>query len=207
MALFLFDMKTFIPFLAFCLISFKPSHYEYEKLFLIYESTIIISGETNVGAFNCQSCNTQIDTLTVSYFENDVHSYQIKHPPIELSVNAFDCGGAVITKDFGKLLQKDIYPALKINFKKVRWTTKNQLKVGKIDFEIEIAGVKKRFIADFNSSIIGGVDVVQGVLDICITDFNLIPHKKILGLIKVSEDIQIRISCQLYSNYTMLIPN
>ena len=97
-------MKTFIPFLAFCLISFKPSHYEYEQLYLIYESTIIISGETNVGAFNCQSCNTQIDTLTVSYFENDVHSYQIKHPPIELLVKAFDCGSAVITKDFGKLL-------------------------------------------------------------------------------------------------------
>ena len=198
-------MKLIVFFLTYLLFSFNSSRNDYSTLSFIYESSIVIIGQTNVNTFHCQSCNSPaLDTLAISYFEDNQNSYLIQHTPIELPVNTFDCGNKMITKDFGKLLQKEMYPALRITLMKVSSVPgKDAMNNGKVEFEIEIAGSKRSYTTGYTSSIDGDEGSVRGELDICISDFNLTAPQKFLGLVKISEDIEIQFNFRVYAQHAV----
>ena len=164
----------------------------YTDLSLAFSSSININGKSNINDFSCKASTIyQYDTLDVRYI-NENNIYRVENASIEIDLNGFDCGNPLVDKDFAKLLQKDKYPMLKIYLKRI---TLNKIKAGnlsgKADFEIEIAGINKRYEAKFNSSITKGIRLVEGKLELSISDFNLTPPRKLLGLIKVSEEILI----------------
>lgn len=123
---------------------------------------------------------------------NENSIYRVENAFIEIDLTEFDCGNPLVDKDFAKLLQMEKYPMLKIYLKQI---TLNELNAGnlqgKADFEIEIAGINKHYEAKFITSITEGMRLVEGELELNISNFNLTPPKKLLGLIKVSEEIRI----------------
>ena len=175
------------------LLAFTPAmRNDYTDLSLVFSSSISISGKSNISPFSCKASTfDKHDTLYVRYMKED-NIYKLENAFLEIDLNGFDCGNPLVDKDFAKLLQKDKYPMLKIYLKRI---TLNKIKAGnlsgKADFEIEIAGINKRYEAKFNSSITKGIRLVEGKLELSISDFNLTPPRKLLGLIKVSEEILI----------------
>jgi len=50
---------------------------------------------------------------------NEDNIYRFENVVIEIDLNGFDCGNPFVDKDFGKLLQKDKYPTLKVYLKQI----------------------------------------------------------------------------------------
>jgi len=135
--------------------------------------------------------------------------YNLENASIEIDLNGFDCGNSFLDKDFGKLLQKDKYPTLKIYINQIALDETMEPEIilpGVADFVIGIAGVNNCYNTKFYSSITNGIGLVEGELELSISDFNLTPPKKLLGLVKVSEEILIEFRFLIYktssiSNY------
>ena len=195
-------MKSLLGILFLSLLAFTPAKKNnYTDLSLIFSGSISISGKSNIRPFSCKASTIdKHDTLIVRYMKED-NIYKLENAFLEIDLNGFDCGNPFVDKDFAKLLQKDKYPTLKIDIKQM---TLDELKAdnlsGKADFEIEIAGINKNYEAKFNSSITNGIGLVEGELELNISDFNLRPPKKLLGLIKVSEKIQIEFRYFIYES-------
>src|SRR5690606_38238619 len=103
--------------------------------------------------------------------------------------NGFDCGGKGINRDFHGLLKSDIYPKIIIKLKEIKLYP-NKKNTADALIEIEIAGksqtyhMKTEYFKNQNW-------IINGELKLNIQDFNLEAPKKMLGLIVVSESIEI----------------
>ena len=198
-------MKIFLSILLLSLLAFTPvKRNDYTDISLVFSSSINITGKSNVRPFSCKTTTIyEHDTLYIRYIKED-SIYRFENAFLEIDLNGFDCGNPLVDKDFGKLLQKDKYPNLKIFIKQI---TLDELKAGnlsgKADIEIEIAGINKNYETKFNSSITNGTGFVEGELELNISDFNLTPPKKLLGLIKVSEEILIEFRYQIHKTSTL----
>lgn len=199
-------MKILLSTLLLSLLAFTPAkRNNYTDLSLVFSSSINITGKSNVRAFSCKTSTIyEHDTLDVRYMNED-NIYRFENVVIIIDLNGFDCGNPFLDKDFAKLLQKDKYPTLKIYLKQI---TLNETMAGInlpgiADFEIEIAGIIKHYDTKFNSYISNGTGLVEGELELSISDFNLTPPKKLLGLIKVSEEILIEFRYLIHNTSTL----
>ncbi len=197
-------MKILLSILLLGLLAFTPAkRNNYNDLSLVFSSSINISGKSNIRPFSCKSSTIyKQDTLIIRYMKKD-NIYNLENASIEIDLNGFDCGNSFLDKDFGKLLQKDKYPTLKIYLNQITLNeTMEPEKIlpGVADFVIGIAGVNKCYITKFYSSIINGIWLVEGELELSISDFNLTPPKKLLGLVKISEEILIEFRYLIYKS-------
>ena len=199
-------MKILLSILLLSLLAFTSARRnDYHNLSLVFSSSINITGKSNVRPFSCKTSTIyEHDTLDIRYMNED-NIYRFENVVIEIDLNGFDCGNPFVDKDFGKLLQKDKYPTLKIYLKQITLdeTLAGINLSGIADLEIEIAGIIKHYDMKFNSSIINGKGLVEGELELNISDFNLTPPKKLLGLIKVSEEILIEFRYQIHKTSTL----
>lgn len=186
-------MKILLIDLLLSLFAFtQPNSNTNTTVSFIISSSVNIKVKSNVHSFNCKSStNYGHDTLYVRYEKED-NIYSVENAFLEIDLNGFNCGNPLVNKDFATLLQKDTYPTIKIYIEQIML---NEMKAGncpgKVDYDIEIAGVKKHFETKFSSSITKGKRLVEGELALSLSDFNLTPPKKLLGLIKVSDEILI----------------
>jgi len=141
------------------------------------EHFIQINGKTNVNSFKCK--NHQF------YFEKEAHNFfSSKLPNIYLKYVEFDCGNKMMNRDFQKILQADNYPYLHINFLKFTQTESESYVA-----VIEVTMVQKtiKYVVDFkmaNGHLVGDKNVK-------FSDFNIVPPKKMGGLIVVKDDLDL----------------
>jgi len=159
------------------------------------DSYLIIKGKTNVSKFNCSfNVNAFSDKIKVSYeeFENSItfSTTTIKLPNIE-----FHCGGKAINKDFRALLKTDEYPEITLNLKEVSKAI-NASEAIFATLDITICNTSNTYKIPI--SITKGNEVcAKGVLPININDFNLEAPTKMLGMVKVSPEIEIDFSLKI----------
>ena len=98
----------------------------------------------------------------------------------------FDCGGRQINKDFHKLLNTKEFPQILIKLKEIEYL----LESIKACIEMEIAGVSKTYTLHVTQTKEDTHNIL-GVLELDISDFNLESPTKLLGIIVVSDIIEI----------------
>ena len=109
-----------------------------------------------------------------------------------IDVLGFNCHNPMMTNDLRKTLKYKDYPKLKINFISLQKLPDPRNKKEKITglVDIELSGVKKRFEIDyeFKGTPLNEIQVV-GTKQILFSDFNLIPPRKLGGMIKTNNEL------------------
>lgn len=158
-----------------------------------------VDGSTNINKFNCIIADyAKPDTLVI-------HKDQSKALPIngliKLDVQNFDCHNPVMTSDLRKTLKAKQFPKLTIRFLSLSEYpnfNNNRTDLIKGMVAIELAGVTKRFEVDYKF-ISGGQDVINliGTRQVNFSDFNIIPPRKIGGMIQTNNELSVVFNLRL----------
>lgn len=161
------------------------------KWVLVENGSLSVGGSTNVNKFNCDISNyTNHDTIVL----NKTNSNIILRGDVNLEINTFDCHHLLMTKDLRKTLKAKEFPQLKITFltlnKYPNFKVSSDIITGWV--EIQLAGVTKKFEVTYKFSM-GSDKVIRMVGNkvVNFTDFNLVPPRKVGGMIKTNDALNI----------------
>ena len=121
---------------------------------------------------------------------------------LNIGVNNFKSDNIIAQAEFYKLMKSDKYPYLKIQFNHFEIggaSEGNQQNKGDASVNFTITGVTKQYSIPVNVSLKGDYITVSGKKRMTIKDFGLEPPVAMLGLVRVSEwiEIEFRIICKL----------
>jgi len=149
------------------------------------ESFLKIKGKTNV---------TISEAISISYKDYDKR-IQFKDTKLTLPNLEFNCGGKAINRDFNELLNTEEYPEIILKLKEI---SKTKIDTGLITatIEITISNIVRTYTIPISIANNEGLHV-SGVMPLDINDFNLIAPTKMLGMVKVSPEIEIQFSLKI----------
>lgn len=190
-------MRTLIILFLYAFLS-GPTNTS-EKWLVDSGSSLIISGKSNVNAFTCSTRQySSCDTIEYAVKKNssDIHLLQ---NILTIPLQDFDCGSAPITHDFLASLQATKYPDLKIHFltlDDLQHVVNGQLTFGQL--VIELAGERKSFDINFETQKKQPDNVtLTGQQRVAFSDFKLEAPRKMMGLIKVDEYLDVKFEIKL----------
>jgi hypothetical protein len=190
-------MKLFAPILIFLFSSgFIMSDATLVHRFIVLPtSKLSIDGKTNVNSFTCAIAKyAGTDTLVLHEGGKNVRPVFVKGS-VALDASTFDCGMAIMTSDFRKTIQSDVYPAIVIDF--ISFERTPTYKPGEENFKcilkISLAGVTRVFEVDcYIETKPNGLIHLQGGRQFAFADFGLKPPTRMMGTIKVQEDLKVQ---------------
>ncbi|HZH70443.1 MAG TPA: YceI family protein [Flavobacteriaceae bacterium] len=154
-------------------------------------SQLFIKGTSNVNTFTCHYNQRMLAQKIPVEFRKSGTALIFKDVHMQLDNLGFDCGNRGINRDFHELLQTEAFPKIDFHLLEVdKSASKPQAYVA-----IKIAGKKKKYT--FPVEVFENSKKIDGVLCLNITDFDLIPPRKMMGLIVVREDIEINFSFEI----------
>ena len=163
-----------------------------EKWVVVNGCTLSVSGSTNINKFVCEVIQiAAVDTIC-HYNYNASKKYYPLSGLLFIDVSGFNCHNPMMTSDLRKTLKYKEYPRLKISFISLQKLpdSKNRREKIKGLVDIELSGVKKRFEIDyeFKGASLNEIQVV-GTKQILFSDFNLVPPRKLGGMIKTNNEL------------------
>ncbi len=153
-------------------------------------SRVVVEGQSNVNEFKC---------VTIRYEGNDVLSQRndnasgkrILEGSINMKVKSFDCENRVMTRDLRETLQKDAYPEITVDVVSITLPD-NDGKSHKVDGQAEITLAGETRLMDFtwevsypNSQKIR----LSGNRELKFSQFNIDPPTKMMGMIRVRDEL------------------
>jgi hypothetical protein len=154
-------------------------------------SSLCVNGTTNINKFACEIPSYgHTDTLTVSKGDKEV----VLSGSISLNVRSFDCHNSMMTADLRKTLKEKQFPQLHITFLSLSTLPELNAQPAFITgmVSIEIAGISKRFEVNYQvTQNAQKVIHLGGARDINFSDFNLIPPRKLGGMIKTRDKLSV----------------
>ena len=164
-----------------------------QRLLIHPSSEVKINGKTNVSKYQCVIPRyNNADTLVLTAERGKGAFFQ--KGKAKLNASEFDCGMAVITKDFSKTLETDKYPYIEINFNSFERVPKYETSPEKFKGKLVVTLVDKSVPAEVRCSIVKdekGFIHLRGKHDFKFSDFGLTPPSKMGGMIKVEEKITV----------------
>lgn len=159
------------------------------KWVIDYNSQLSIHGQTNVNNFTCLiGCYNSVDTLTYAY-DKGTNRMVFAENDMIVPVYNFNCGNNLITKDFRSTVKADAYPYLTISF--VTLDKDQSLAKATAVMDINLAGVSKKVTVRFNMIRKGDFILLTGKHGVCFGDFQLQAPARMLGLVKVQDDLSV----------------
>lgn len=152
-----------------------------------------VDGSTNINKFSCIIANhTKSDTISI--YKDPAKEVLPLSGVIKLDVQNFDCHNPVMTGDLRKTLKAKQFPQLSVRFlnlsKYPNLNSRQDLIKGAV--AIEIAGVTKRVEVDYKIVSTGGSIInLIGSRQVNFSDFNIIPPRKIGGMIQTNNELSV----------------
>lgn len=159
------------------------------------QSEVVIAGTTNVNNFTCKYNLQELEVpIRLIYDEKSEHIL-FKNAELKLVNDCFDCGGKTINRDFQELLKTEKHPQVGLRLLYVEPPSVNQNMV-RVGLEIKIAGVTRKYQTQLHCEQAKDI-CVKGTLDLKLSDFELKAPKKMLGMIKVDDEIKVHVTLQM----------
>jgi hypothetical protein len=157
-------------------------------------STLQISGRTNVNRFSC-AVGEYADPDTICFAKpcRGVNGVALSGE-IRLPIDGFDCNNRMMTGEFRKALHDQQYPELSISFISLDRMPEpcGVLQSLKGWVDIGLSGVTRRFEIDYSSLMAdAGTIVLQGSRKLGFSDFGLVPPRKMGGLVRVDDALDV----------------
>ena len=182
--------RIVILILVIVVLGFTSAEYlKRTRVFVAPESQLVIKGKTNINKFSCTFDATNLKNPIPVYFQNENGKMVFQETQLILNTRCFDCGNKPMNNDFYDLLQAKTYPEIVLNLRSVTMESINENTIN-ADVDINISGVINSYKLPLK---IYGTDTMEisGTLKLNINDFNIEAPRKALGLIVVSEFIEI----------------
>lgn len=174
---------------------------ERTKWVISENSNLSVNGSTNINKFSCEiPAYDQTDTLTL--IKGKSEKGIILSGNIGLKVQSFDCHNTMMSRDLRKTLKEQQFPRLYIRFLSLsefpELTADPKQITGWVN--IELAGTSKRFEINYQVSIDAQKIIhLLGSKDINFSDFNLIPPRKLGGMIKTNDQLSVEFHLKMKS--------
>lgn len=173
---------------------------EKEKWLVEESSQIKIEGSSNVNEFTCQlKSPTRKDTLSISY-EKEGGNIDFVKSEVYIDTRGFDCHNSMITSDLKKTLKSDQFQYITLRFISLERPTFRNFSSQQVKgvISLNIAGKTKTYHIVYRMTPkTDGTILLEGKKVINIKDFNLKTPEKLMGLIKVNEDIEVDFTMKL----------
>jgi hypothetical protein len=166
-------------------------------------SSLTIKGSTNIVPFKIYQNGDKLSRSKFSVITTqNQNKIFISQNQLSVIVKNFDSHNAMALKDFLKLLKSDTYPTLQVQLNYLDLhpiSEKGKSYNGQALVNITITGVTKQYSIPITFVSNGNVYTVNGHRKLSIRDFGLTPESKMMGMIKVSEwiDIDFYIICKI----------
>jgi len=163
--------------------------------FKVHPSSVIrISGSTSVNSYQCS--NTQYtgrDTLALVQQQKG-QAPVFTRGAVSMKVSGFNCGMQVMTNDFLTTIKATQHPIITIKFisfaRLPKYTPEEER--FKCKLIIFLAGVSKEFeITCGITKDKSGFIHLKGARDFKFGDFGLVPPEKMMGMIKVKDELHV----------------
>jgi len=166
-------------------------------------SSLIIHGKTNIASFKLSQDGAKLLSKPLSLVAvQQQGKLFLSQNVLAIQVGSFTASNPMIVRDFLKLMKADKYPVLKVqldHFEITAMPVKDKPLYGNACVKITIAEHTRQFKIPVSSYKNGELVVVSGKKKINIRDFGLEPPVEMLGMIKVSEwiEIEFNLKCRL----------
>ena len=163
------------------------------RLIVLPDSQLTIDGKTNVNNFTCAISHYKgRDTLVLHEGGANVRPVFVKGS-VMLDASSFDCGMALMTSDFRKTIESKTYPFIEIDFISFEHTPRYS---GDERFKgivkISLSGVTRLFEMDCEiEAKSSGLIHLRGDKNFTFSDFNLVPPKRMMGMVKVEQSLNV----------------
>lgn len=185
-------------FIIFSGLGFQGNKPYLTRWVIINGCSLKVDGSTNVNNFSCAIDNySRPDTIMVTRY-----AYQAVQLSgnIQLEVQKFDCHNLIMTADVRKTLKAKEFPALIIRFISLSKHPDNDTRQDIIKgmVIIELAGVSKRFEVEYKvvSAESTYINLV-GSRKVNFSDFNLIPPRKLGGMIRTNNQLSVEFNLRI----------
>ena len=164
---------------------------EITKWIINENSSLQVNGSTNINKFSCEIKQyDHNDTLVVQKTNNEINL----SGSIDLNIQSFDCHNSMMTNDLRKTLKEKEFPMLHIRFlslNELPALTNNAKPItGFVD--IELAGNNKRYKVNYKISVDDQKVIhLLGIRDVNFSDFNLVPPKRLGGMVKSKDKLSV----------------
>lgn len=156
-------------------------------------SSLTINGASNVTRFTC-GLESYGFTDTLRLVRRTASQIEFSPNKISVPVAGFDCAHKLITSDFQETLQASEYPQIGISFLSLRLVPSDRTDVSMYEGQvvIELSGKKREFtiLFDFWEQSYAQYNLM-GHKKLHFTDFELTPPTKMMGLVKVDDELSI----------------
>ena len=166
-------------------------------------SSLTIKGSTNIVPFKIYQNGDKLSRSKFSVIttQNQNKIFIIQNQ-LSVIVKNFDSNNAMALKDFLKLLKSDTYPTLQVQLNYLDLhpiSEKGKSYNGQALVNITITGITKQYSIPITFVSNGNVYTVNGSRKLNIRDFELTPESKMMGMIKVSDwiNIDFHIICKI----------
>ena len=184
-------MKTLLLILitSFCC---PPRTTIVEKWKIEKDSNLYVEGRSNVSRFCCHVTEyLRPDTLCF-YREALRSSVLLVKGGLTIDVNRFDCQQQYMKKDLLKTLKANEFPELKIVLQTID-NFSGSIKNIKGTVIISLAGITRTMEVDYTVQYIDQNNLrLHGSRQILFSDFGLTPPRKMAGLVKVEEQMNVK---------------
>lgn len=177
---------TLFHILLFSITTLLVSPSPFKEFNILPSSTLDISGSSNVNNFNCSFNMDDISSVSVNY---NAITHKFESALVYFPVKSFDCGGRLINRDFRDLLNEKEFPRLNLRLVEIEPIEED---MALVTLEFEIAGVKNTYKMPTSFAIMKGYYSSKGEIQLDIEDFGLEQPKRLLGMIVVSNKIDVR---------------
>ncbi|MFT4153345.1 YceI family protein [Parafilimonas sp.] len=161
------------------------------KWIVLNNASVRVNGSTNVNKFSCL-VNGYFSLDTITCYKNG--NVTALHGKLAIPVTSFDCMNAMMTSELRKTLKAKEFATLNINFislNKYPALKPEQESINGI-VTIELAGVTRKFEVNYKISMDAGrVIHMTGVQSIHFSDFKLTPPRKLGGMIKADDKLEV----------------
>jgi hypothetical protein len=159
------------------------------------DSKLAIRGSTNINEFVCK-IDYYCGSDTLQFVRNPKDQRLIfSSNRMTIPIKDFDCGARQISNDFFKTLKSDTYPELSIQFRTLDNPFNQKISAGVVD--ITLAGVTTTYTVCYRVRIDKNIVYLNGVHPVNFSDFKLEAPKKLQGLIKVKEVLNVEFNLVL----------
>lgn len=136
-----------------------------------------INGWTNVNTFKCS--NAKFPT------SGSVYTFVGKQlPNLVFKLNDFDCRNRMMTSDFKKILKAEQFPDFTIRFLEFTKSSGNKFQAV---VEVKMMTVSKKYPVEFTNY----KNSLVGNKRLRFSDFNIIPPKKMGGMVYVKDELDL----------------
>lgn len=189
-------MKKNISILILCFIISQSTAAQNWAFAEIQQSSFLtINGSTNLLKFELNQNDKKLSTAKLKVGTTTIHNKTyLTNNQLSVMVKSFTSNNFIALREFFKMLKVDSYPILQvqINFTEPLLISEKGLNyTGNAIFSATITGVTKQYSIPITLKSNGNVFILDGNKKLNINDFGLYPKPRMMGLVIISEWIDV----------------